>query len=149
MLTAILIASLAGILAGGGGTLLLTRGNRTSKHDAAMEQARTEAVEAAAQAGAAAVGEALAPALMQVETLAEHARQVQPYCLAGAAYDAHLCAMDRLCTAQTVTSDGGKALACDAMVSAYLSGRQLDAVAACQGEAACERQVLEVWRARK
>ena len=149
MLTAILIASLAGILAGGGGTLLLTRGNRTSKHDAAMEQARTEAVEAAAQAGAAAVGEALAPALVQVETLAEHARQVQPYCLAGAAYDAHLCAMDRLCTAQTVTSDGGKALACDAMVSAYLSGRQLDAVAACGKDAACERQVLEVWRARK
>lgn len=149
MLTAILIASLAGILAGGGGTLLLTRGDRTSKHDAAMEQARTEAVEAAAQAGAAAVGEALAPALVQVETLAEHARQVQPYCLPGEAYDAHLCAMDRLCTAQTVTSDGGKALACDAMVSAYLSGRQLDAVAACKGEVACERQVLDVWRARK
>lgn len=149
MLTAILIASLAGILAGGGGTLLLTRSDRASKHDAAMEQARTEAVEAAAQAGAAAVGEALAPALVQVETLAEHARQVQPYCLTGAAYDAHLCVMDRLCTAQTVTSDGGKALACDAMVSAYLSGRQLDAVAKCQGEAACERQVLEVWRARK
>lgn len=149
MLTAILIASLAGILAGGGGTLLLTRGDRASKYNAAMEQARTEAVEAAAQAGAAAVGEALAPALVQVETLAEHARQVQPYCLPGEVYDAHLCAMDRLCTAQTVTSDGGKALACDAMVSAYLSGRQLDAVAACKGEAACERQVLDVYRARK
>jgi hypothetical protein len=71
VLTAVLIASLAGILAGGGGVLLATKGDRANKHDAAMEQARASQVEAAARAGAEAVSEAMAPTLVQVTGLAE------------------------------------------------------------------------------
>lgn len=46
----ILIAGLVGGGLGVGGTLFATKGDRTNKHDAAVEESRTDAVEAAAAA---------------------------------------------------------------------------------------------------
>ena len=149
MLTAIALSLLGGAILGGGLALGVQSGQRASKHDAAMEQARTEAVEAAAQAGAAAVGEALAPALVQVETLAEHARQVQPYCLSGAAeYSEAACVAHHVCT-RAALGDESAAVGCDRALNTWESERQIAVVEAGGADGELRRERLAIFGRRK
>lgn len=62
---------IVGLLAAGGGvggTLLLTKGDRTNKHDAAVEESRTDAVEAAAAAPVEAVEAVVAEDVTDAES---------------------------------------------------------------------------------
>lgn len=137
MLTAVLIASLAGVLAGGGGVLLASRADRTTKHDADMEEARADAVEAASKAGAEAVEQALAPALVQVEGLAEIARSVPPFCVAGPAYSEAACVAYYVC-ARSSLGAGEQAVGCDRALNTWESERQIAVIEA--GDADEERR---------
>lgn len=135
MLTAVLIASLAGVLAGGGGVLLATGKARTTKHDAAMEQARASQVEAAARAGAEAVSEAMAPTLVQVEALSELARSVPPFCQESPAYSESACVAYYVCSRASLGA-GGEAVGCDRALNTWESERQIAVIEADQADAA-------------
>ena len=124
MLTAIVIASLAGLLAGAGGTLAVTSRGRTNRHDAQVATAQADQVQAAAQAGADAVTAALEPAMSRVDTLAALAQALPPYCQPGDDYSESACVMDRVCSRATV--DGGvSARGCDVAGNEWVSERQL------------------------
>ena len=128
VLTAVLIASLAGILAGGGGVLLAGKAQRANKHDAAIEAERTEAVQAASKAGADAVEAALAPALVEVRGLAELARAVPPFCVAGQEYDEAACMAHAVCTRAGLGAS--EAVGCDRALNAWESERRIEVVEA-------------------
>ena len=128
MLTAVLIASLAGVLAGGGGVLLATGKARSNKHDADIEGERTMAVAAAASAGRDAVTAALAPALVEVRGLAELARAVPPFCVAGQEYDEAACMAHAVCTRAGLGA--AEAVGCDRALNAWESERRIEVVEA-------------------
>ena len=135
MLIAVLAASLAGVLAGGGGVLLAGKAARSNKHDAAMEQARTAQVEAAARAGAEAVSEAMAPTLVQVEALSELARSVPPFCQESPAYSESACVAYYVCS-RSALGAGGEAVGCDRALNTWESERQIAVIEADQADAA-------------
>ena len=133
VLVPVLIASLAGILAGGGGVLLAGKA-RTNKHDAAIEAERTEAVEAASKAGAEAVEAALAPALVEVRGLADLARAVPPFCVAGQEYDEAACMAHAVCTRAGLGAS--EVVGCDRALNAWESERRIEVVEAGGADAA-------------
>lgn len=129
MLTAGLVGLLVGVVATGGGALLLTGKDRSNKHDAAIEAARTEAVEAASKAGAEAVEQAMAPALVQVESLAALAKSVPPFCTAGPGYSEAACVAYYVC-ARSSLGAGEQAVGCDRALNTWESERQIAVIEA-------------------
>jgi hypothetical protein len=148
MLTAILVSALAGILAGGGGVLLATKGDRANKHDAAMEQARASQVEAAARAGAEAVSEAMAPTLVQVEALSELARSVPPFCQESPAYSESACVAYYVC-ARSSLGAGEQAVGCDRALNTWESERQIAVIEADQADEERRRERRSDFGRRK
>jgi hypothetical protein len=149
MLTAILVASLAGIVAGGGLVLGVQSGQRASKHDAEIEQARTDALAAAATAGADAAREGLAPELARVDALAEQASRLPAYCEDGQLYDEAACMAWAVCTRAGLTQDGGQAVGCDRALNAWESERQIEVIEADEADAARREERRRTYERRK
>lgn len=120
MLTAIVIASLAGLLLGGSGMLAITGHQRAGKHDAEIEAARTAQVQAVGDA----VTAALSPTVARVDALAALAQALPPYCLDGEHYSEVACEMDRLCR-QAGLDGGVSAVGCGVVGNQWVSERQL------------------------
>jgi hypothetical protein len=146
VLVPVLIASLAGILAGGGGVLLAGKA-RTNKHDAAIEAAQAQQVEAASKAGAEAVEAALAPALVEVRGLAELARAVPPFCQEGERYSESACMAYWTCTRAGLGS--GEAVGCDRAVNTWEGERQIHVIEAGGADAALRADRRRDFEKRK
>ena len=149
MLTAIALSLLGGAILGGGGVLVATRGDRANKHDAAMEEARAEAMDAAASAGKEAVTAALAPALVELEGMRELARQVPAYCLSGAAeYSEAACVAHHVCT-RAALGDESAAVGCDRALNTWESERQIAVVEAGGADGELRRERVAIFGRRK